>query len=88
MSDKVVRKFLGRVGVDSGRLFICGPCLLPHFRLNDSGTVESDDARATDLIVQTHTPDGDGLFAVFEERSNGRIRLVVELTEAERFTSG
>jgi hypothetical protein len=33
-----------------------------------------------DLIIETPSY-GDGLFAVYEERSNGRIRLVVELTE-------
>ena len=61
----------------------CYADLVPHFRLNESGTVEFDDQRAADLIIETNTPCGDGLFEVYEERRNGRIRLVVELTEEE-----
>jgi hypothetical protein len=76
---KVTRKFLGRVAVDMGRLFICDPCYLPELRF-DGSTVVSDNPYMTDLIIQTDSY-GDGLFAVYEERSKGRIRLVVELTE-------
>jgi hypothetical protein len=71
------RKFLGRIGVDSGFILVADPCYDIH---GSKPSCHAEVCGPRGLALALRPPDGDGLYPVFEEydEEGHTVRFVIE----------